>query len=96
MAPGVLNKMAGPTRAGLIRVLEVWGRAAGQEVAQAARPKRFSGGVLTLEVVSPVWSQQLSMLAPQLMEALNRELGEEMVVELRFSPMSGLRSKRGK
>jgi predicted nucleic acid-binding Zn ribbon protein len=80
-----LADLAGPERSALIKVLRVWPAAVGKRVSEAARPARLIDGILTVEVESPVWSQQLSMMAPRLLEELERELGDKIVRELRFS-----------
>lgn len=85
-AQAALKGMAGEERTGLIEVLSVWEQAVGETVSRAARPARFSRGILTLAVTSPVWSQQLVLMRAELLAALNSHLGRDMVVDLRFSP----------
>lgn len=58
------------------RVAERWEAAVGAEVAQHARPVQMRQGVLEVEVESSVWAQQLQMRRPELLAALERELGE--------------------
>ena len=90
-AAKALRDMAGPEREGLIEVLRVWRQCVGDRIAQVARPKRLAGGTLNVAVASPVWSQQLLMMAPELIQTINDALGKEMVCELRFSPASEAR-----
>jgi predicted nucleic acid-binding Zn ribbon protein len=67
----------------LARVQEVWEGAAGQAVAQAARPTGERAGVLTLMCSSAVWSQELTLMSGELIARLNSALGEELIRELR-------------
>ena len=67
----------------LARVQEVWEKAAGSAIAQAARPTSERVGILTVTCTAAVWAQELTMLGPQLIARLNAALGEELVRELR-------------
>lgn len=91
LASEVLGWMAGPERGELLEVLRVWDGSVGERIALAARPRRLKDGILTVDVSSPVWAQELALLAPTIVEALNADLGRETVRELRFSPESGRR-----
>jgi predicted nucleic acid-binding Zn ribbon protein len=84
LALAAFADLAGPERAALMDVLAAWPAAVGEQVSAAARPSRLKDGILTVEVVSPVWSQQLSLMAPRVLAQLNSRLGGEMVRELRF------------
>jgi predicted nucleic acid-binding Zn ribbon protein len=67
----------------LARVQEAWERAAGPAIAASARPTAEREGVLTLTCEASVWAQELDLMADQLIAALNRELGEQAIRELR-------------
>ncbi len=63
---------------------EIWIRAVGEEIAAHARPGRFRGGVLTVEVDSAPLAAELESFAREhLREALERE-GLEGLCELKF------------
>lgn len=62
----------------------LWPEVVGQEVAQRTRPGLISRGRLTVLVADSVWLQQLTMLKPRLIEALNRRLGDPLVQDLFF------------
>ena len=62
----------------------IWEAAVGPQIAAHCRPKGLRGDVLELEVDSPVWSQQLQLRGPELLAALEREMGAEAPRELRF------------
>ncbi|MHB8927315.1 MAG: DUF721 domain-containing protein [Bacillota bacterium] len=70
--------------------LFIWEEAAGPEIARFTRPVRVQRGVMTVETASPTWSQQLTLLRPGLLEAINRRLGERLIKDLRFHSGQGL------
>lgn len=61
------------------RVLGRWDRAVGAVIARHARPQTIRGKRLAVVVDSSAWMQQLSLLKPEIIEKLNRALGEEAV-----------------
>jgi predicted nucleic acid-binding Zn ribbon protein len=67
----------------LARVQGAWERAAGPAIAAAARPTGEREGVLTVTCEASVWAQELDLMADQLIAALNRELGEQAIRQLR-------------
>ncbi len=69
-------------RLAVFRVAARWEEAVGGVVAEHARPHALKGGKLTVLVDSPVWMQQLSLLRPDLVEKVNRSLGEELVKDM--------------
>ncbi len=62
--------------------LAVWRQAVGPRIADRARPVALERGVLVVKVATSVWANELSLLAPQLIEKLtDRGIG---VKSLRF------------
>lgn len=86
LAAAALKDLAGTERSDLVEVLTVWRDVVGERIAGTARPRRLAGGILTLEVTSPVWSQQLVLMARELVAAVNERVGREIVRDLRFCP----------
>lgn len=66
------------------RLFDFWPEAVGRDVAAHARPKVIRKQVLHVEVTDSVWMQQLHLQKGCLLEALNRRLGEEGLVDIRF------------
>ena len=58
----------------LARVQRVWPSAVGAAVAREAAPVAVRGSTLTIGCRSAVWAQELDLMAPELLEALNRAL----------------------
>ena len=67
----------------LARVQEVWEHATGSAIASAAQPVSERDGVLTVSCEASVWAQELELMAPELLRALNAALGAELVQALR-------------
>jgi predicted nucleic acid-binding Zn ribbon protein len=67
----------------LARVQEIWERATGPAIANAARPTAERDGVLTVSCDAAVWAQELDLVAGELIPSLNAALGREAIRELR-------------
>jgi predicted nucleic acid-binding Zn ribbon protein len=67
----------------LARVQECWSRVAGDVVAREAEPVSERDGVVVVQCASAVWAGELEMLAPDLVERLNHDLGTPLVKALR-------------
>jgi predicted nucleic acid-binding Zn ribbon protein len=67
----------------LARVQGVWERAVGPTIAASARPVAERDGVLTVICESAVWSQELDLMAPELVRGLNAALGADALRGLR-------------
>ncbi len=74
--------------------LFIWEEAVGPDLAGHTRPARVERGVMTVETSSPAWSQQLTLLKPGLLEAINKRLGERLIKDLRFHSGQGLPAPR--
>ena len=68
----------------ILQITERWEAALGPDLARHCRPDRLRDDVLDVEVVSSVWCQQLQLQSPQLLAALEAELGELAPKALRF------------
>lgn len=67
----------------LARVQEVWPAAAGTAISAAASPTSERDGVLTVTCSAAVWSQELDMMADELISRLNLALHSDAIRELR-------------
>ncbi len=67
----------------LARVQEIWERTTGPAIAAAARPTAEHDGVLTVTCTAAVWSQELDLMAGELIPRLNAALGTDAIAELR-------------
>jgi predicted nucleic acid-binding Zn ribbon protein len=67
----------------LARVQAGWETAVGTAIAAAAHPIAERNGVLTVRCAAAVWSQELDLMAPELLDRLNDALGDELLHKLR-------------
>jgi predicted nucleic acid-binding Zn ribbon protein len=67
----------------LAEVQRVWVAAVGTGIAAEARPTAERGGVLVVSCSASVWAQELDLVAPAILERLNRALGGERLTRLR-------------
>jgi hypothetical protein len=67
---------------------ETWREVVGDRIARHARPGRLSRGVLTVQVSSSVWAQELSLLSDELRARLRN--GGVAVTSLRFAVTTGV------
>ena len=66
------------------RVVGCWEDAVGPEVARHCHPTALRGTVLEASVDTSVWCQQLQLRTPEILSALERELGNEAPTSLWF------------
>jgi predicted nucleic acid-binding Zn ribbon protein len=69
----------------LAEVQRVWPDAVGEVIAAQAEPTSERDGVLTVTCSSAVWANELDLMGPELIGALNAALGAESVRALRCS-----------
>jgi hypothetical protein len=96
---GTLLKARGmESRLSEYRILGQWEKTVGRVIAGHARPVAVRGGKLFLNVDSPAWMQQLSMLKPEIIEKVNRGLGKETIKGITLNlgeiPASGTPEER--
>ena len=65
-------------------VLISWDAAVGPQIAAHARPSHIADRRLTLVTESPVWTQQLSLLKPELLRRIAGHFGPGVVTDLYF------------
>ena len=64
-------------------VQRVWRSAVGSAIAQEAQPTAERGGVVTVSCSASVWAQELDLMAPDILDRLNRALRSGQVSRLR-------------
>ena len=65
-------------------VLTGWDEAVGPQIAAHARPSHVVNRRLTVVTESPVWTQQLALLKPELLRRIAACFGPESVTDLYF------------
>jgi predicted nucleic acid-binding Zn ribbon protein len=67
----------------LAEVQRVWRDTVGLTIAGEAQPTSERGGVVTVSCSASVWAQELDLMAPAIVEQLNRRLRSGRVSRLR-------------
>lgn len=67
------------------RVMAAWSAVAGQSVMAHTTGAHLREGELIVYVDSPVWATELSALSENYRNAMNEDMGQELVKEVRFS-----------
>jgi predicted nucleic acid-binding Zn ribbon protein len=65
------------------RIESVWVSVVGPAMAKATRPAGLRGGVLTVRCDASVYAQELQLLSPRVIEALDSKLGDSGISSLR-------------
>jgi predicted nucleic acid-binding Zn ribbon protein len=66
------------------RVIADWDRLMGGPIAANTEKVWFSKGVFYVRMKSPLWKNELQMARLKLRETLNREIGRELIEEVRI------------
>jgi len=67
----------------LAEVQRVWPRAVGRGIAKEAVPTAERGGTLTVSCSSSVWTQEIDLMGPAILERLNEILESGRVERMR-------------
>ncbi len=67
---------------GEVEIWRIWNQTVGDQIAAKAQPSRYSNGVLTVNVVSAPWMQQLTFMKRDIIQRLNDRIGKELVREI--------------
>ncbi len=78
----------------LADVQRVWDAAAGPGIAGEAQPLSERDGTVTVLCSSAVWMQEIDLMGPVLVDALNGALGSERVKAVRCVATAGRRGPR--
>lgn len=68
------------------QVLLLWSGVIGEQLARMTRATRLSRGTLTVEVASPIVSQELNLLKQNYIDLLNEQMGRVVLERIRFVP----------
>jgi predicted nucleic acid-binding Zn ribbon protein len=84
LLPTVLTELGLTPASHLFRLLQVWDRALGADLAPYCRPEGIRHGTLVARVPDSAWMQRLQLEKPRILERLEELLGEPAARDLRF------------
>lgn len=61
-----------------------WEGVVGEQVSRVTIPERIERGILFVAVASPSWRTELTMRRLEIVEKINRSVGQKIVKEIRF------------
>jgi len=67
------------------RLQEIWNRSVGDRIAAQTTPDRLQKGSLYVKVSNSVWMQQLHFLKKEIIDTVNRQMGEQLIKNIFFS-----------
>ncbi|KQC12538.1 MAG: hypothetical protein APR63_02565 [Desulfuromonas sp. SDB] len=72
-------------KAGTHRAAVMWNQLVGEQIAQHTNPVGVKHKILIVEVVNPVWRQQLEFLKQEILEKLNHNLpNQKKIKKIKF------------
>lgn len=71
-------------QADMQRVISEWPRIMGRAIHENTEALWFKDGVFYVRMASPVWKNELAMAKSKLRELINREIGRDLVVQVRI------------
>ena len=64
---------------------KIWSQAVGSQIAGQTAPDRLKKNALFVKVSSPIWMQQLHFLKEEIIDKINRQMGETFIKNIFFS-----------
>lgn len=77
-------------------VIGRWPEIAGPEISQHCKAESFENSVLTVRAMTTAWATQLRFLSPQLMAAVAKQVGPDVVKEIKILAPDAPKFSRGK
>lgn len=77
-------------------VIGRWPEIAGPEISQHCTAESFENSVLTVRAATTAWATQLRFLSPQLMAAVAKQVGPDVVKEIKILAPDAPKFSRGK
>ncbi len=69
----------------MIDLVQKWPVIVGDFIAEKAFPTRLRRGTLTLQTVSTIWSNELQLLVPRLLDDIGEQCPQLEVTKIRFT-----------
>jgi hypothetical protein len=90
----VIRKKKWYTRLELHGVFSFWNEVVGEDISGRAQPACIRGSVLWVDVIDPIWMQQLHLQKLLLLDLINRRLDNGSISDIRFKLNSELSSTK--
>ena len=80
-----LQKRHVPFRLEDRRLIDLWNKTVGPQIASQSRPEHLRREILLVKVANSVWMQQLHFLKEEIIGKVNTALGKASVKDIRFA-----------
>lgn len=77
------------------RVFALWPTIVGEAIAARTRPRFLRSGVLFVEAASSAWANELTMLKPRILRALDTHLGKGLIRDVRYQVAPTWQERKG-
>jgi predicted nucleic acid-binding Zn ribbon protein len=77
-------EQTGAATGGITAVWDIWEETVGAAIAGHTRPAAFKDKLLVVHVAAPAWIQELRYHKADIIDRLNRRLGDTVVGDIRF------------
>ena len=81
---GILERLDIASKIEQYRAIELWKEVVGENISKNATATRIKDKVLYVGVSNSSWMQQLHFLKEDIIDALNKKIGSEIVKDIRF------------
>jgi predicted nucleic acid-binding Zn ribbon protein len=81
----LLNRYGLTQRLKEFEAVAIWPEVAGEHVAKATQAKDVRDGRLFVEVTNSIWRNELYYLKADLIEKLNKKIGQKVINDIFFS-----------
>lgn len=66
------------------KLISDWPRIMGKPIAENTERIWYAEGIIHLKISHPMWKQELTMARTNIKQMLNKELGQELISEVRI------------
>jgi predicted nucleic acid-binding Zn ribbon protein len=80
----ILDRYRSKSSGGISHLAHIWQKTVGPPIADNAKPYAIKGSLLLVYVSSSVWMHQLQFLKSELLDNLNRKLGDGRIEDIKF------------
>lgn len=84
LLPGIVKSMRRETDTELARIRDIWNQVLEPDIAEHAQPAALKDDTLLVHVASPTLTQQLRFLTPDIMDQLNRVIGDRRINQIKY------------
>ncbi len=82
--PDVIRNLGLDSKLEEVELEKLWGTVVGERIAAVSRPRGIRDGVLTVEVDTSAWMQELSFRKKQIIDLVRKKFSRLEVRDIRF------------